>query len=91
VPGGVLPALRSLSIHLWTSQLPYHTVAVGSRWREDNKGHITEATEGPAEQWFDGGYLLSVAKAAPNLRELELFGESRDPIVRGCYCYLTNY
>jgi hypothetical protein len=31
---------------------------------------------------FDGNYIMSIAKAAPNLEELELMGRSNDTIVR---------
>ena len=81
-PDGVLPMLRSLSIHLHTSRHSKVVVCEGNRWREDEEGLITESSKRKAERWFDGNYLMSVAKAAPRLQELHLSGMSRDTLVR---------
>lgn len=79
VPNGVLPSLRSLSIHLITSSHAKDVIREGNRWREE-EGRVTEASKRNAGRWFDGNYLMSVAKATPHLRELHLSGTSRDTL-----------
>ncbi|KAG6835358.1 hypothetical protein H0H93_002193 [Arthromyces matolae] len=78
-PGGTLPALRSLGIHRrqsGNSPKPFE----GHRWREDANGVVTEVPLKNAARRFDGNYLMSVARAAPDLEELELMGDSDDTI-----------
>ena len=92
-PDGTLPTLRSLSIHLLTypqsvsiniltAKHLWDTVLEGNRWREDERGNVTSANINKAQRWFDGNYIMSISKAAPNLEELELSGTSRDTLVR---------
>jgi len=79
-PDGVLPNLQSLSVHLVTSADSRLVALEGNRWREDEKGRITEASKKQAKKWFDGNYIMSINKAAPRLEELELSGTSRDSL-----------
>ena len=78
VPDGELLALRSLIIHLysWNSPKPQ-----GSRWREDEKGVVSQADAKRPTRQFDSNYIMSLSKAAPNVEELELMGTSDDTIV----------
>ena len=85
VPDGVLPMLRSLSIHLLSSSHAKYVIREGNRWREDEEGRITEASKRKARRWFDGNYLTSVAKATPRLQELHLSGASSDTLVRASF------
>jgi hypothetical protein len=80
VPDGILPMLRSLTIHILEPGHAY--ILEGNRWREDEEGRITETGEKEAQRWFDGNYLTSVAKAAPRLQELYLSGNSSETLVR---------
>ena len=79
VPEGVLLALRSLSICLdsGNSSKPRE----GHRWREDENGCVSEADARKPSRKFDGNYIMSISKAAPNLEELELIGPSDDTLV----------
>ena len=77
---GKLPALRSLGIHLEAGNSP--KPRPGHRWREDENGIDTEADFKKPRRDFDGNYIMSITKAAPNLEELELIGRSNDTIVR---------
>jgi hypothetical protein len=79
-PEGELPALRSLGIHLESGNSP--KPRRGHRWREDENGVVTQADARRPRRNFDGNYIMSIAKAAPNLEELELMGTSDDTIVR---------
>ncbi|KAF8963429.1 hypothetical protein BDZ97DRAFT_1919861 [Flammula alnicola] len=75
---GILPALRSLGIHRESGNSP--KPREGHRWREDENGDMSEAdAKRPARQ-FDGNYIMSLSKAAPNLEELELMGTSDDTL-----------
>ncbi|KAG6835732.1 hypothetical protein H0H93_015264 [Arthromyces matolae] len=75
---GTLPALRSLGIQRFSgnSSKPYE----GHCWREDESGAVTQVPFYKSARKFDGNYLMSIAKGAPNLEELELMGESNDTI-----------
>ncbi|KAG6846591.1 hypothetical protein H0H93_012963, partial [Arthromyces matolae] len=78
--GGALPALRSLGIHRHSDNIS--STNEGQGWREDESGTVTEAPfvdPNPIRR-FDGNYIMSLAKAAPNLEELELVGDSDDTI-----------
>ncbi|KAF8954053.1 hypothetical protein BDZ97DRAFT_1928947 [Flammula alnicola] len=75
---GILPALRSLGIQRESGNSP--KPREGHRWREDENGDVSEAdAKRPARQ-FDGNYIMSLSKAAPNLEELELTGTSDDTL-----------
>jgi hypothetical protein len=67
---GILPALRSLGIELYSgnSLKPRE----GHKWREDDNGNVWEADAKRPARLYDGNYILSLSKAAPNLEELEL-------------------
>ncbi|KAF8963403.1 hypothetical protein BDZ97DRAFT_1661726 [Flammula alnicola] len=74
----ILPALRSLGIQRESGNSP--KPREGHRWREDENGVVSEAdAKRPARQ-FDGNYIMSLSKAAPNLEELELTGTSDDTL-----------
>jgi hypothetical protein len=76
--GRILPALRSLGIHCdsGNSRKPRE----GHRWREDENGDVSEADAMKPARQFDGNYIMSLSKAAPNLEELELMGTSDDTL-----------
>ncbi|KAG6816864.1 hypothetical protein H0H93_007678 [Arthromyces matolae] len=76
--GGTLPALRSLGIQRDSGNSP--KAYEGHRWREDERGAVTQAPVLKAAKRFDGNYLMSIAKAAPNIEELELVGDSDDTV-----------
>jgi hypothetical protein len=78
VPEGVLLALRSLSIHCISINSP-GPQEWRHRWREDENGVVSQA-DVPSKK-FDGNYIMSISKAAPNLEELELMGTSDDTLV----------
>ena len=80
VPEGVLLALRSLSIHRNTENIP-GLRREGYLWREDENGGVSQADESMPFREFDGNYIMSISKAAPNLEELELMGTSDDTLV----------
>ena len=42
--------------------------------------HVTSRRKRPSRE-FDGNYIMSISKAAPNLEELELMGTSDDTLV----------
>jgi len=75
---GVLPALRSLGIQLDSRNSP--DPQEGDKWREDEDGNVTEADAERLARPFDGNYIMSLSKAAPNLEELELMGASDDTL-----------
>ncbi|KAG6847934.1 hypothetical protein H0H93_004771, partial [Arthromyces matolae] len=77
---GTLSALKSLGIHRHSDDIP--TTYEGKGWREDENGTVTEApfVDPNHIRRFDGNYIMSLAKAAPNLEELELVGDSDDTI-----------
>ena len=75
---GVLPALRSLGIQLDSRNSP--DPREGDQWREDEDGNVTEADAERLARPFDGNYIMSLSKAAPNLEELELMGASDDTL-----------
>ena len=79
VPGGIIPTLRSLSIHhdSGNSLKPRE----GHRWRENEIGHVSQSNVNKPSREFDGNYIMSISKAAPNLEELELMGSSDDTLV----------
>ncbi|KAG6836452.1 hypothetical protein H0H93_007884 [Arthromyces matolae] len=77
--GGILPALRSLGIQRDTGNWLSDDYE-GHRWQEDENGTVTEAPWRNEARQFDGNYIMSIAKAAPNLEELELMGTSDDAI-----------
>ncbi|KIM36822.1 hypothetical protein M413DRAFT_448946 [Hebeloma cylindrosporum] len=77
-PGGVLPALRSLGIHRVSRNSP--EPREGHRWRENENGDVLEVKPSKATRQFDGNYIMSLSKAAPNLEELELMGSSDDTL-----------
>lgn len=79
VPEGILPALRSLSIHSESGNSP--KPREGHRWREDENGDVSQADAKKPSRQFDGNYIMSISKAAPNLEELELMGKSDDTLV----------
>ena len=79
VPGGVLLLLRSLSIQSYAVNTS--EALEGHRWREDEKGTVSQADAKKPSRKFDGNYIMSISKAAPNLEELELMGTSDDTIV----------
>jgi hypothetical protein len=79
VPGGVLLALRSLSIHRESGNSP--KPREGHRWREDENGNVSQANVKTPRREFDGNYIMSISKAAPNLEELGLIGTSNDTLV----------
>ena len=79
VPGGVLLALRSLSIIRDSGYSP--KPREGHRWREDENGGVSQADPKKPSRQFDGNYIMSISKAAPNLEELELMGTSDDTLV----------
>jgi hypothetical protein len=79
VPDGVLLALRSLSIHRYSENS--HKPREGHRWREDENGGVSQANVRKPSRQFDGNYIMSLSKAAPNLEELELMGTSDDSLV----------
>ena len=78
VPEGVLLALRSLSIHRDPRNSP---ILQGHLWREDENGGVSQADARRPSRQFDGNYIMSISKAAPNLEELELNGTSDDSLV----------
>lgn len=80
-PEGVLPALRSLTVELLTWSHPTIVKGEGNRWREDEGGRVTQTSKRRTARWFDGNYIMSISKAAPNLEELELSGTSCDTLV----------
>jgi hypothetical protein len=53
----------------------------GNRWYEDGDGRISEVSKRKAIRYFDANYLATLAKAVPELEELELVGQSNDGIV----------
>ena len=79
VPEGVLLALRSLSIHRDSRNSPI--LQEGHLWREDENGGVSQADARRPSRQFDGNYIMSISKAAPNLEELELMGTSDDSLV----------
>ena len=80
-PGGILPRLRSLGIHLITSSDPNYSEAEGNRYYEDDEGHVLETSKLKALRCFNTNYLLILAKAVPGVEELELLGYSDMEIV----------
>jgi hypothetical protein len=87
--GGILSALRSLGIHCdsGNSRKP----RVGHRWREDENGDVSEADAMKPARQFDGNYIMSLSKAAPNLEELELMGTSDDTLVSRLFFVCAPY
>lgn len=79
---GILPALRSLGIQTEFGNGRQPWPWPGHRWREDENGVVTQADAKEPERVIDGNYIMSISKAAPNLEELELIGQSDDTIVR---------
>jgi hypothetical protein len=71
VPGGVLLGLRSLSIDL---------ISANGGKQEEN-GVVSKADARKQSRQFDGNYIMSISKGAPNLEELELRGPSYDTLV----------
>jgi hypothetical protein len=71
VPEGVPLTLRSLSIHLDSGDRS--KPLVGYLRQEDENEN--------SSRHFDGNYIMSISKAAPNLEELELMGSSDDTLV----------
>lgn len=80
---GILPALRSLGIERDSGNSP--KPREGHRWREDDNGNVSEADAKRPTRQYDGNYILSLSKAAPNLEELELKGTLDDTIVSYLY------
>ena len=80
-PGGILPHLRSLGIHLITSSHSNYSGAEGNRYYEDDEGHVLETSKLKALRCFNTNYLLILAKAVPGVEELELLGYSDMEIV----------
>ena len=76
--GGVLPALRSLGIKSFPGYSPKRRK--GHRWRKDENGNVSETDVRKSARKFDGNYIMSLSKAAPNLEELELMGTSDDTL-----------
>lgn len=76
--GGILPALRSLGIDRDSGNSP--KPREGHRWRENENGDVSEANARKPARQFDGNYIMSLSKAAPNLEELELMGTSDDTL-----------
>jgi len=79
VPDGILPALRNLSIRHDPWNIP--ELLEGRQWREDENGGVSQADAKKPSRQFDGNYIMSISKAAPNLEELELMGTSDDTLV----------
>ncbi|KAF8816838.1 hypothetical protein BYT27DRAFT_6378676 [Phlegmacium glaucopus] len=79
VPGGVLPALRSLGIHRNSGNSPKPREE--HPWRDDDNGGVLHAGAKNSSMQFDGNYIMYLSKAAPNLEELELMGTSDDILV----------
>ena len=80
-PGGILPRLRSLGIHLTASSDSNKVRLEGNRYYEDDEGRVSEASQRGASRHFDANYLIVLAKAAPGVEELELLGRSNAAIV----------
>ncbi|KAF9469598.1 hypothetical protein BDZ94DRAFT_1303296 [Collybia nuda] len=79
LPNG-LASLRSLGIYQGASNHSRKVNWEGSRWLEDEHGNISESSKRKAARPFDANYIMSLARGAPNLEELELIGESKPPI-----------
>ena len=89
--GGILPALRSLGIHRDSGNSP--KPREGHRWRENENGDVSEANAKKSARQYDGNYIMSLSKAAPNLEELELMGTSDDTLASLFFffsCYVLN-
>ena len=80
-PGGILPRLRSLGIHLTASSDSHDVRQEGNQYYEDPEGRVLEASKRKASRYFDASYLAILAKAVSGLEELELLGNSKIPIV----------
>lgn len=81
LPNG-LASLRSLGIYQRGSNHTREIIWEGSRWHEDEDGNISEVSKKKSATLIDASYIISLARGAPNLQELELIGESKPPIVR---------
>jgi hypothetical protein len=78
VPGGVLLGLRSLSIDLISARGGQQE---GYLWGEEENGFGLKADARKRSRHFDGNYIMSISKGAPNLEELELSGTSDETLV----------
>jgi len=87
--GGILPALRSLGIHRDSGNSP--KPREGHRWREDENGDVSEANARKPARQYDGNYIMSLSKAAPNLEELELMGTSDDTLASLFFFFFPCY
>ena len=74
VPEGVLLALRSLSIHLTLDF--FGPKQEGQLWWEAENGVVSKEDTKRQTRRFDGSYIVSLSRGAPNLEELELMGPS---------------
>lgn len=81
IAGGILPRLRSLGIQLRTSTHSKDKAENGHGWREDEHGRPSQDSRKRFQRYFDSNYIMSIAKAAPNLEELDLMGPSYDQLV----------
>jgi hypothetical protein len=75
LPDGLV-SLRSLGIYQLNFAWAY--IWEGGNWHEDEHGNVSQVSMALP---IDPTYIISIARGAPNLEELELIGECRSPIV----------
>jgi hypothetical protein len=71
-------SLRSLGIE----QQPSRAWGEGSRWDEDDNGIPFQRSKREAPRGIDSVYIQSLARAVPDIEELELKGQFEDTVVR---------
>jgi len=79
LPNG-LPSLRSLGIHQYSGKGSRDFFQEDARWEEDEHGNVGESSKRKMAQSFNAAYMISLARGAPNIEELELTGECPLPI-----------
>jgi len=81
LPNG-LGSLRSLGIHQEATKHSKEILREGGQWHEDEHGNIREISisKRKAARFFDAPYIMSLARGAPNLEDLELIGSCKPPI-----------
>lgn len=91
LPDG-LPNLRKLQIHPVGSSKRVIQNIEGAMWYETADGRFCQArTFEKAFTRFNANYIQSIARGAPNLKELALQGAELHPRALVCYFSATTY
>ena len=92
-PTGTMAQLRSLGVQLTSSLNSFHEILEGNTWCDDEPEDGSDTSKQGTMRYFNNAsYVATLAKAAPNLEELELFGICKENIVRWItYFHLAHH